>query len=56
MNERALYVFLDEAGNFDCSWAIYRKWDGQDERSYQLIRAAISSELDFCRTGTTTYY
>lgn len=39
-----------------CNWAIYRKWDAQDERSYRLIRPAIVSEFDFCRTGTTLYY
>lgn len=106
MSGRFLYVFLDEAGNFDfscggtkyfilsaiekaakvtlarilpktaryrilhhdsksnmdlqivdyCNWAIYRKWDAQDERSYQLIRSVVVSEFDFCRTGTTLYY
>lgn len=39
-----------------CNWAIYRKWDAQDERSYQLIRPVIVSEFDFCLTGTTRYY
>lgn len=39
-----------------CNWAIYRKWDTQDERSYQLIRSVIVSEFDFCRTGTVLYY
>ncbi|MFH1970480.1 MAG: DUF3800 domain-containing protein [Verrucomicrobiota bacterium] len=39
-----------------CNWAIYRKWDAQDERSYQLIRPVIVSEFDFCLTGTTLYY
>ena len=39
-----------------CNWAIYRKWDAQDERSYQLIRPVIVSEFDFCRTVTTLFY
>ena len=39
-----------------CSWAIYRKWDTHDERSYQLIRSAIRSEFDFCKSGTIIYY
>ena len=39
-----------------CNWAIYRKWDAGDERSYQIIKPAVSSEFDFCRTGTTFYY
>jgi len=39
-----------------CNWAIYRKWDIKDERSYELIRPVIGSEFDFCRTGTTPTY
>lgn len=39
-----------------CSWAVYRKWDIKDERSYQVIRPVIASEFDFCRSGTTLYY
>ncbi len=39
-----------------CNWAVYRKWDGQDERSYQLIRPVIASEFDFCRKGMVLYY
>ena len=35
-----------------CCWAIYRKWNLADERSYRLIQSAISSEFDFCRKGT----
>lgn len=52
----------DSKSNFDlqiadyCNWAIYRKWDRQDERSYQLIRPAIRSEFDIFRTGRRCYY
>jgi hypothetical protein len=39
-----------------CNWAIYRKWDAQDERSYQMIRPVIASENDFCQKETNLYY
>ena len=39
-----------------CSWAIYRKWDAGDTRSYQLIQPVVASEFDFCRTGSILYY
>lgn len=38
------------------TWAVYRKWDRDDRRSYELIRPAIRSEFDLFRTGTTHYY
>ena len=39
-----------------CSWAIYRKWDRGDKRSYDKIRGAIRSEFDIFRTGERNYY
>jgi len=30
-----------------CNWAIYRKWDRNDERSYKIIQNIIKSELNF---------
>lgn len=39
-----------------CTWAVYRKWAKQDERSYRLIAAAVRSEFDIFRTGTQLYY
>jgi len=39
-----------------CNWAIYRKWDRGDLRSYNVIKAAVSSEFDIFRTGSTYYY
>lgn len=48
--------------NFDlqivdyCNWAIYRKWDRGDERSYNLIRPVVRSEIDIFQSGTTFYY
>ncbi len=39
-----------------CNWAIYRKWDRKDTRSYDLIRSAVRSEFDIFRTGIIYYY
>jgi hypothetical protein len=39
-----------------CNWAIYRKWDRKDLRSYDLIKSAVKSEFDIFKTGTTNYY
>lgn len=39
-----------------CSWAIYRKWERGDERSYTLIQPIVQSELDIFSTVTRTYY
>jgi Protein of unknown function (DUF3800) len=39
-----------------CSWAIQRKWELGDTRSYDLIRDKIRSEFDVFRTGQTHYY
>jgi hypothetical protein len=48
--------------NFDlqiadyCSWAIFRKWNNADFRSYHLIKAAVRKEFDIFARGTTYYY
>ena len=39
-----------------CSWAIQRKWERGDRRSYDLISDKIRSEYDLFRSGTQTYY
>ena len=39
-----------------CTWAIYRKWDQGDQRSYNIISSAVRSEFDFFRRGVTFYY
>ncbi len=38
------------------NWAIFRKWEREDARAYQYIRAAIRSEGDLFRAGTVEYY
>ncbi len=39
-----------------CSWAIQRKWERDDTRSYDIIRPKIRSEYDIFKRGTTLYY
>lgn len=39
-----------------CNWAIYRKWEMGDLRSYKLIRRHIRSEFDIFRSGQRHYY
>lgn len=39
-----------------CNWAIFRKWERNDTRSYDLIKGGIKSEFDIFRTGTRHYY
>jgi len=37
-------------------WAIYRKWEANDYRSYDLVRNQISSEFDIFQRGTERFY
>ncbi|MBR1146356.1 DUF3800 domain-containing protein [Bradyrhizobium sp. AUGA SZCCT0431] len=39
-----------------CAWAIQRKWERGDTKSYDLIKPAIKSEFDLWATGQTHYY
>ena len=39
-----------------CGWAIFRKWERSDLRSYELIREKIHSEYEVFRAGTVYYY
>jgi len=39
-----------------CNWAIYRKYDKNDKRSYSIISSAIKSEFSIFRYGTKKYY
>ena len=34
-----------------CTWAIYRKWNGQDARSFDRIRPAVRREWDVLSAG-----
>lgn len=39
-----------------CTWAIQRKWERNDMRSYDLIRDKIVREYDLWSAGTQHYY
>ncbi|MCF6315639.1 MAG: DUF3800 domain-containing protein [Marinosulfonomonas sp.] len=39
-----------------CAWAIQRKWERGDSRSYDLIKTNITREYDLWERGTTLYY
>lgn len=39
-----------------CAWAIQRKWERGDRRSYDIIRHMISYEYDLWQHGETHYY
>lgn len=39
-----------------CCWAVHRKWERDDARSYDLIKPRIQSEFDLFARGTTHYY
>lgn len=39
-----------------CNWAIFRKWERGDLRSYEVARPAILSEFDIFRMGKRYYY
>lgn len=39
-----------------CNWAIFRKWEREDPRSYGLVRTGIRSEFDIFRSGTRYFY
>jgi hypothetical protein len=35
-----------------CTWAIYRKWNGGDERSFNRMKTAVRSEWDVLQAGS----
>ncbi len=39
-----------------CNWAIYRKWNSSDRRSYEHIKDVIKSELNVFAERDTRYY
>ncbi|MBM4169692.1 MAG: DUF3800 domain-containing protein [Ignavibacteria bacterium] len=38
------------------NWAIYRKWERGDSRSYDLVRSCVRSEFEVFKSGTNIYY
>ena len=39
-----------------CAWAIQRKWELDDDRSYVLIADHITAEYDLFKGGNEHYY
>lgn len=39
-----------------CNWAVFRKWEGGDARSYDIIRRVVRSEFDIFQKGMKYYY
>ncbi len=39
-----------------CAWAIQRKWERSDRRSYDLIRERLTHESDLWRDGLVHHY
>jgi hypothetical protein len=39
-----------------CNWALYRKWDSGDVRSYQIFQPVIGSEFDIFGKSKILYY
>lgn len=39
-----------------CMWAIYRKWSLDDDRSYNLIRSFVKTEVDILRGSEEHFY
>ena len=39
-----------------CSWAIFRKWERFDTRSYDIIREKVVTEHDLFESGNAHYY
>lgn len=39
-----------------CTWALYRKWNSGDARSYKHIQPAVTSEFEIFKSGKVHYY
>jgi len=39
-----------------CNWAVFRKWERGDPRSYERIKAGLQSEFEIFKTGEKSYY
>jgi len=49
------FDFCSQAADY-FGWAIYRKWESGDARSYQLVGHHIKSDFDIFRKGRTEFY
>ncbi len=61
-NCRYRVLHHDSKSNFNlqiadyCSWAIYKKWNANDERSHSRINTAVKSEFEIFKDGKIFYY
>ena len=39
-----------------CTWAVQRKWEREDRRSYELIEPKIATDYDVWAIGPTHHY
>ncbi len=39
-----------------CNWAVFRKWEQNDQEHYEKIKPVIKTEFDIFQAGTTRYY
>jgi hypothetical protein len=39
-----------------CTWALYRKWNSGDTRSFDHIRPVVASEFDIFQTRSRFYF
>jgi len=39
-----------------CAWAVQRKWERNDARSFDLISSKLTYEYELWKRGTTHYY
>lgn len=62
MNRKYKLTYMDSKSNYElqivdyCCWAIYRKWQNEDTRSYNIIQSSIRSEFDIFRWGNNFFY
>lgn len=49
------FDFCAQAADYFC-WAIYRKWESGDTRSYDVVKHLIKSEFAIFGKGETEYY
>ncbi len=64
LGEKVPYEILhhQSKSNFDlqiidyCNWAVFRKWESGDRRSYEMIRKVLRSELDIFSNNGACYY
>ena len=49
------FDFCSQAADY-YAWAIYRKWESGDTRSFNLVKHHIKSEFDIFKRGTKEFY